>query len=129
MSEAILSPETANAAAAVAPVVDATRIAEFGVSLVVVIAVILLVGWFYSRLRVGTGRGGDQINVVASRPLGPKERLIVVEVAGKQLLVGMTASQLQTLHVFEAPVIEAGKASPETGFAGRLRSALKEIGK
>lgn len=129
MSQALLNQETANAAAVVTPVVDATRVAEFGVSLVVVIAVILLVGWFYSRMRIGTGRGGDEINVVASRPLGPKERLLVVEVAGKQLLVGMTASQLQTLHVFEGPVITAEKTAPASGFAGRLRSALKEIGK
>lgn len=129
MSQALLTQESTNAAASVAPVVDATRVAEFGISLVVVIAVILLVGWFYSRMRGGVGRGGDQISVVASRPLGPKERLMVVEVAGKQLLVGMTASQLQTLHVFDAPVVEAGKAVPDNGFAGRLRSALREIGK
>jgi flagellar protein FliO/FliZ len=129
MSQLQVSHESANAAAFVAPVIDATQVAEFGVSLIVVIAAILLVGWLYSRLRVGSVRGGDQINVVASRPLGPKERLLVVEVAGQQLLVGMTASQLQTLHVFEAPVVKAGKTAPDNGFAGRLRTALREIGK
>jgi flagellar protein FliO/FliZ len=129
MSQSLLNEESTNAAVSVAPVIDATSIAEFGMSLIVVIAVILLVGWFYSRLKVGAGRGGDQINVVANRPLGPKERLLVIEVAGQQLLVGMTASQLQTLHVFDSPAITVEKPNQEPGFGARLRTALQEIGK
>ena len=38
------------------------------------------------------GGANDVINVVATRALGPKERLMVVEVADQQLLVGMTAA-------------------------------------
>ncbi len=108
----------------VAPVIDASEIATLAVSLVVVIAAILVVGWMYSRLRVGGAAGSGAIDVVASRALGSKERLMVVQVADQQLLVGMTSSHLQTLHVFDAPVVDKQGAAPNTGFAGRLKTAL-----
>jgi len=111
------------------PVIDGSEIASLGISLVVVIAAILVVGWMYSRVRMGGGSGNDVINVVASRPLGPKERLMVIEIADQQLLVGMTATQLQTLHIFDAPVVAKSKDGSDAGFAGRLRSAIKEFGK
>lgn len=99
-----------------------------GVSMFIVIAVIVVLGWLYSRSRF-SGGSSDVINVVASRTLGPKERLLVVEVADQQLLVGMTATGVQTLHVLEKPVCLAEKATQPAGFANRLRSALEEIGK
>ncbi|MDJ0699976.1 MAG: flagellar biosynthetic protein FliO [Woeseiaceae bacterium] len=113
----------------VAPVIDASEIATLAISLVVVIAAILVVGWAYSRARVGGGAGNGVIDVVASRALGPKERLMVVQVADQQLLVGMTSSQLQTLHVFDAPVVDKQGGAPNSGFAGRLKTALAEIGR
>ncbi len=111
------------------PVIDASEIASLGVSLVIVIAAILVVGWMYSRMRAGGGKGADVIDVIASRPLGPKERLMIIQIADQQLLVGMTASQLQTLHIFEAPVVNRSPRGGETGFASRLRSAISELGK
>lgn len=100
-----------------------------GVSMFIVIAVIVALGWLYSRSRFNGGGSSDVINVVASRALGPKERLLIVEVADQQLLVGMTASGVQTLHVFEKPVCLPEEAAQPAGFAKRLRSALEEIGK
>lgn len=111
------------------PGVGGGDILGMGVSMFIVIAVIVVLGWLYSRSRLNGGGSSDVITVVASRALGPKERLLVVEVADQQLLVGMTATGVQTLHVFEKPVCIAEKAAQPTGFAKRLRSAFEEIGK
>lgn len=125
----VLADEKVQDRVPVAPTIDASEIASLGISLVVVIAAILFVGWIYSRVRVGGGSGADVIDVVASRALGPKERMMIIQVADRQLLVGMTASQMQTLHVFDTPVIPKQSSRPQTGFAGRLRAALAEVGK
>ena len=54
---------------------------------------------------------------------------MVVEVADQTLLVGMTATQVQTLHTFDKPVV-ADKADEETaGFADRLRMAVRGAGR
>lgn len=98
------------------------------ISMLVLVVVIVVLGWLYSRSRfVGSG-SSDAINVVATRALGPKERLLIVEVADQQLLVGMTATAVQTLHVFEKPVAIPTPPAP-AGFANRLRAAVQEIGK
>ena len=74
----------------------------------------------------GAQGASDVISVVATRPLGPKERLLLIEIADQQLLVGMTASQVQTLHVFDEPVTTKSAEAATGGFARRLRSALLE---
>jgi len=111
------------------PVFGGGDLLGMGLSIIVVIGAILLLGWFYSRSRFLKSTGSEMISVVATRALGPKERLMVIEVADQQLLVGMTATGVQTLHVFDKP-IALPEASPEhPGFAARLRSSIKELRK
>jgi flagellar protein FliO/FliZ len=112
-----------------APAVGGGDIISLAASMLIVVAVIVLLGWLYSRSRLVGGGANDVINVVASRALGTKERLLIVEVAEQQLLIGMTSSGVQTLHVFDKPVKVAKPAEPSGGFAGRLRGAIREIGK
>ena len=106
-------------------VVGGSEVLSMLVSMVIVIGAIIALGWLYSRSRLATGGARDVINVVASRALGTKERLILVEVADQQLLVGMTSTQIQTLHVFDGKVVqnEVG-AGNEPGFSERLRETL-----
>ncbi|MGI9238574.1 MAG: flagellar biosynthetic protein FliO [Woeseiaceae bacterium] len=102
---------------------------NMGLSMLFVVAVIVVLGWLYSRSRFVGGGSSDAINVVATRALGPKERLLIVEVADQQLLVGMTSTAVQTLHVFDKPVAIADRQTAAVGFAGRLKTAVQEIGK
>ncbi len=111
------------------PVIDGGDILSLGASMLIVVAAVIALGWLYSRLRFSNGGSGDVINIVASRALGPKERLVLVEVADQQLLVGMTATQVQTLHTFDKPVVSAPAAEAAPGFADRLRMAVRGAGK
>ena len=111
------------------PVIEGPDLFSLGASLAVVVAAVLLVGWLYSRLRCSGGSAGNLINVVASRAIGPKERLMLVEVAGQQLLVGMTATTVQTLHTFDRPVAAETIETDGGGFGDRLRSAIRGMGK
>lgn len=100
-------------------------------SLFIVVGTIVVFGWLYSRSKLLSGNADDAIRIVATRALGGKERLMVVAIGGEQILVGMTATQVSTLHVFEAPVVDTGSTAAaggfSAGFAGRLASALKEM--
>lgn len=134
LREIIKSDELANSTGTMPTLTETPGLAggdilSMGVSMFIVVGVIIVLGWLYSRSRY-MGRGtSNVINVVATRVLGPKERLLVVEVAEQQLLVGMTAAGVQTLHVLEKPVCSAEAVADGTGFASRLRSAFREIGK
>lgn len=103
--------------------VGAGDVLNMGTGLILVIGAILVTGWLYSRTQKMRGASGDLIRIVASQPLGTRERVLLLQVADKQLLVGMTSSQVQTLHVFDEPVAIA--EVPANGFAERLRAAVK----
>lgn len=107
------------------PAIETPEILSLGVSMLIVIGVVVALGWLYSRMRFNGGAGGNVINIVASRGLGPKERLLLVEVGDKQLLVGMTSASVQTLHTFDRPLAAEEVINEEPGFADRLRTALK----
>jgi flagellar protein FliO/FliZ len=98
-------------------------------SLTVVIGAIVLCGWLYRRTQGLGGASGGVFSIVASQALGPKERIVVIEVADRQLVLGMTATQISTLHVFDTPVIQrpAGLRTRAGGanFAERLKAILR----
>ena len=110
--------------------IGAADVVEMLLGLVVVVASVVVVGWLYSRSR-RYQQGGEQIiSVLAAQSLGPKERIVLVEVGGKQIVVGMTAAQVQTLHVFEERAVESAPATAATSaFSSRLRTALRGLSK
>lgn len=119
----------AGAALPSAPGLGGGEVLNMGISMLIIVAIIVALGWLYSRSRFVGGGSTDAINVVATRALGPKERLLIVEVADQQLLLGMTATAVQTLHVFDKSVAIAVPKDTPVGFANRLRAAVQEIGK
>jgi len=51
--------------------------------------------------------GGRRIRVIESMPVGIKEKVMLLEVGGTQLLVGASPTGgLRTLHVLDTPVAE-----------------------
>ena len=107
------------------PPPGAPDVFSVAMSLVVVIGAILLVGWFYSRAQRIRGGVAGEIRVVAVQPLGAKERIVVVQIAGTQLVIGVTTSSISTLHTFDEQVISPTKSAVDGSFGSRLRTALK----
>ena len=80
-------------------------------ALLLVLGLILGLAWLLRRLP-GTGfRPSEGLRVVASLQLGAKERAVVVEVGGQQLLLGVTAAGISRLHELPQPLppVEAPK--------------------
>lgn len=95
---------------------------EVLIGLAVVIAVIVAAGWLLRRVYPGVAGGAGQLRVLAALPLGPRERLLLVDAAGQQLLLGVTAQQITALHAF-AEALPLAEARPAE-FALRLREVL-----
>ena len=88
--------------------------AAFGMAMV--LGLIFLCAWAARRFglqRLGTG---NVVKVVSSSSLGQRERVVVVEIDGTWLVLGVTASQIQTLHTLPAKPgtthASAGMATP-----------------
>jgi len=73
------------------------------VSLLFVLIAIFIVAWVLKKLQVG-GSTINGLKVVTSLNLGSKERLVVVQVGKKQLLLGVTGQQINMLDTIAEPI-------------------------
>ena len=85
------------------------------VALLLVVGLILALAWLARRLPgMGAATGNRNLKLVGSLSIGPRERVVVVDVGGTQLLLSTGAGGTRTLHTLEQPLPEpeAGAASP-----------------
>ena len=73
-------------------------------ALLLVLALIVGLGWLLKRLPGSGFRPSEGLKLVTSLNVGARERLVVVEVNGQQLLLGVTAGGINTLHVLPEPL-------------------------
>ena len=116
---------TASAPASAAPPEAGSALLQMALSLTLVLA--LLVGslWLLRRLRIGQGGQGSAVRVVASAAVGPRERVVVVELGDEWLVLGVGSGNvrlLQTRPRGETMVDSAASAA----FAARLFESLRQ---
>jgi len=87
-----------------------TSIVSIFLSLLLVIGVVFMLAFLMRRFNV-TQSGTSNIKVVASMMAGAKERVLVIEVAGEQHLLGVTAHNINHLATLSA-LIDNSTASP-----------------
>jgi flagellar protein FliO/FliZ len=73
-------------------------------ALLAVLALVIGLGWLLKRMPGSGFRPAEGMKLVASLSVGAKERVVVVEVNGQQLLLGVTAGGINTLHTLPEPL-------------------------
>lgn len=101
----------------------ATQLLNVAFSLLLIVGLILALAWLLRRFGQGNFLNQQAMKIVASMPLGTRERLLVVEVGGQQILLGVTSHQISTLHVFDEPVVDASGGT-STEFKKRLTALM-----
>ena len=92
--------------------VGASGLLQAGFGMAVVVGLIFLCAWLARRFGLQRLGGGHLVKVVSSAALGQRERVVVVEVGGQWLVLGVTSSQVNMLHTLPA------QAQPASGTAG-----------
>ncbi|ANN66821.1 flagellar biosynthetic protein FliO [Bordetella bronchialis] len=99
------------------------------VGLVFVIAAILACGWLARRTGLAGRAAGGTMRIVDSLNLGPRQRIVLLELADAWVLVGVTAGQMNVLHTMPAGVAGAPAQAPGalvTSFLARRRAKAGE---
>lgn len=99
---------------AASPAADAGSLGGLVFSLLLIVGLILALGWFARRMP-GFGGGAASktgLRLVASLPVGARERVVVVEVGSTQLLLGVGAGGVRTLHTLDEPLPESATGAP-----------------
>jgi flagellar protein FliO/FliZ len=123
--------------AATPPPAAAGGLLQAGFGLLVVLALVFACAWVVKRLGLPMAGGGDRIiKVVATAAIGHRERVVVVQVGGEWLVLGVASGQVRHLHT-----MAAGAAAPPSGssaaaapsgfdaaaFAHKLRASLAQL--
>jgi flagellar protein FliO/FliZ len=124
-------PVASAATVAAAPVVNsgvAGQLTQLVFGLLLVLGLIFFLAWLLRRVQqAGPAGKGQVIELIGSRALGPRDRLVLVQVGNEQILLGLSPGTITALHVLKEPVQVPGgteKATPE--FAQHL---LRMLGK
>ncbi|MHA7115485.1 flagellar biosynthetic protein FliO [Pseudomonas promysalinigenes] len=134
-SAALLASEVAIAAAtpsaspvampAAAPGSLGGQLAQMVFGLLLVVGLIFFLTWLLRRMQGAAPKGGQVIEVIGSRAIGPRDRLLLVQVGKEQILIGHSPGSIEALHVLAEPVdvpASARQATPE--FAQRLMELM-----
>jgi len=125
---------TATSAAVAAPQriqsspLNAERLLEMVLGLGLVLALIVLAAWLMRRvLRMQPSVNG-RMRILAALSLGTRERVVLLQVGGRQLLLGVAPGRIETLHLLEESLpVETEETGKSVPFQGQMRAALRGL--
>lgn len=113
--EAVLNPGSDSSSGSMA-------LGKIVISLALVILLVLGLGWLFKKLTLRLP-GSRHMKVICTLPLGQRERILIIEIQGKQRVIGVTPQSINLLFELENPLPEEKLASD---FHTQLQSFLKK---
>ena len=111
--------------------VTAGNIVQMIVGLAIVLAILIGGALLVRRLGKFPAVVDSPLKVITGLSLSPRDRLVVVQVGNKQLLLGLSPGRIQTLHVLEEPLdmsntSASGLNALTQRFSALLQSQMKK---
>ncbi len=102
---------------------------HWSMGLLVVLAIFFLCAWGVRKLSGVAVNGAEKMRVIGGLSLGMREKVILLQVGKKQLILGVTPGRIDTLHVLEGDDCLGRDEPPsigmDSGFAQKLMQAMK----
>ncbi len=67
-------------------------------SMIFILALLIVAAWLMRRLSGGKSFGNKSLKILGGVALGPRERIVLIEVGEECLVVGIVPGQIRTLH-------------------------------
>ncbi|BBL77012.1 flagellar biosynthetic protein FliO [Methylomagnum ishizawai] len=111
-----------------APAVPAVNLGQWLSALVLVLGLIFLGAWLLRRLGSFSRLAPGRFRVLAAVSLGARERAVLLQAGGKQLVLGVAPGRVETLCVLEGTdSIPVEEAPPPPEAAGLFAQRLAEL--
>ncbi|MDO8843564.1 MAG: flagellar biosynthetic protein FliO [Methylicorpusculum sp.] len=116
-----------------ARIVEPADLLQWGVGMLVVLAMFFACVWAMRKLTALTPGPAAKMRVLGGISVGMRERIVLVEVGKKQLVVGVAPGRIETLLVLEGDDCLAQQQSRDSdgssAFAQKLMQAMKGAGR
>ncbi|WP_353408945.1 flagellar biosynthetic protein FliO [Pseudoteredinibacter isoporae] len=83
-----------------------TQLLQILLALGLIIALIYALAWFLKRFSNQGSFANSPIKIISSTAMGTREKIVLAEVNGQQLLLGVTAHSINTLQSFDKTELE-----------------------
>lgn len=110
---------------------SAASVVQMVLSLVAVIAMILGLAWMTRRMQGLRANASSELRVKATLAVGVKERVVLIEAAGRQFLIGVApgrVSLIDTLGAVPPPdaTLDDAPGAPDAAMASRGNPGFRE---
>lgn len=100
-------------------------LASISLTLAAIVILLWLGVWVMRRMRPGAGMWNSRdCAVVRSLALGPRERLLVVQVGERQLVIGVGGSAVSLLCELDTPLVAGPGGAGDNRFGEAVRQAV-----
>lgn len=126
----VFAQEKAEAAQTTLPHSSAEQMIKMVLGLLFVLVLIFLLAWLFKRY-LGIGViSNSSLKTIAGVSVGQKERVVLVQVGERQILVGVSPGQVNMLHALEKGEELKVSNEPNKGlFAEKLKQSLSGLDK
>jgi flagellar protein FliO/FliZ len=107
--------------------VSVGSLAQLTLSLVAIVALIFAISWVLKRLKLAGPRGRGAIAVLDELAVGPRDRIMLIQIGDAQVLVGVGTAGVVSLTPL-ATRIAVNESGAPPAFADRLREFMKRPG-
>jgi len=107
--------------------VSTASVLQMVLGLLFVVLIIFFISWMVKRVSGFSIYSNPHLKVISGLHVGQKEKILLIQVAEKQVLVGVTPYSIRTLHELEDAVTEDnGVSNVNNSFSDKLMQALKK---
>jgi flagellar protein FliO/FliZ len=102
-----------------------SNIIQVTLGLFVVLMIIIGLAWFARRFGNFKSAAYGDLKIIGGLHMGAREKIVLVQVGGKQLLLGVAPGSIRTLHELETPLTDKEEDDHQPPrFSDRLASIL-----
>jgi flagellar protein FliO/FliZ len=84
-------------------IISSTSYIQATIALGVIVALLVGAAWLVKKLSGGREFGQGGVKIVGGVVLGPRERVVLLEVGQERLVIGIVPGQIRTLHRLAVP--------------------------
>jgi len=107
--------------------IDVLDIGRTFLSLGFIVALILGVAWFTKKIQIKSSKSNNNMKVIEVLALSSRERVVLIDVAGKQILLGVSGSNINRLHEFKEVIVTSKDIKKNNIFNEKLQDAITRV--
>ena len=105
-------------------IMSASDIIKLFISLFSVIVLVFFFSYLFKKVNQVSFGGQGAMKILASLPVGPHEKIMIVKVAEESLLIGVSQGSISLLKKLDDSVIQQQEISNQTAFVDTLKQYL-----